>query len=258
MKRPESILAVVHDLKSPLLAIEHLSELLLEKQDEVSEDLRRDLELIHESAEEASDYLEKLTSSSALAVGDSSDASPERVDVREVVREVVDGLRPNAECKNQPLQYAVEGQGNSGYQVRGIPFQLREAVNNLVSNALKFSPPGKPVDVRVSREDGAVCVSVSDEGPGVREENQEQLFEPFQTGDPDPTGEEASTGIGLYIVKQIVQQHDGHVRITSAKGEGSTFKLVLPSVASASAFEESEQEHATSGRTARPDAKARV
>ncbi len=233
MERPEPILRVVHNLKSPLLAIERLSELLLRDEDQVPEDIRKDLELIRESATEASEYLKKLTSSAALREETASEAEMESVDVSQITEDVVDGLRPNAEHKDQMLQHSI-ADAHASYHVEGVPFQLREAVHNLVSNALKFSPRGERVDVQVGREEEAVTISVTDNGPGLRTENRGQLFEAFQTGSADPTGREESTGIGLYIVEQITQKHGGRVEIESEQGKGSTFKLLLPVASSSS------------------------
>jgi len=224
----ETLLAITHDIKNPLLAIRRLSERLLENSDSLPEDAQRRLELIHDSAEEASRYIEDLDVSSTLTAADEG-YSPEPVDLAELAREAVNGFRPNAECKSQTLHYTVcPSASDTDYTVLGDPLQLREAMNNLVSNALKFSPSGSPVEVRLRRATETVCFSVADEGPGLSRSEQERLFEPLFRADPDPTDGEHTTGVGLYIVKRIVEKHDGEVVVESEKGVGSTFRLKLP------------------------------
>jgi signal transduction histidine kinase len=84
------------------------------------------------------------------------------------------------------------------------------------------------VDVFVNRRNGAVQVTVADDGPGLSEKDQERMFAPFQRLGPTPTGGESSSGLGLYIVKQIADLHDGEIQVDSVPGEGSTFTLRLP------------------------------
>ena len=224
----ETLLTITHDIKNPLLAIRRLSERLLEDSDSLPEDARRRLALIHDSAEEASRYIEDLDVSSTLTAPDEG-YSPEPVDLAELTREVVNSFRPNAECKSQSLHYSVSpSASDADYTVRGDPLQLREAMNNLVSNALKISPSGSPVEVQVRRTTETVCFSVADEGPGVSRSEQKRLFEPLYQAGPAPTGEEETSGVGLYIVKRIVEKHDGEVDVESEKGVGSTFRLRFP------------------------------
>jgi len=225
----EKLLAIAHDLKSPLLGIRRLTERLLENEEDLPEGVRRRLKLIHDSAEEASTYLEDVNFSTTLAAMDTEEPSPEPVDVAEVAREVVGGFQTYAEGKSQSLTYTVAPSADrADCTVLGDSLQLREAMSNLVSNALKFSPSGSTVDVALRRTDEAVCFSVADEGPGLSSSEQERIFEPLSQGGPEPTAGEETTGIGLYIVKRIVEKHDGAVEVESEKGEGATFRLRLP------------------------------
>jgi signal transduction histidine kinase len=229
----EKLLAIAHDLKSPLLGIRRLSERLLESEDDLPEGVRRRLELIRDSAEEASTYLEDVNFSTTLAAIDTEDPPPEPVDVAEVAREVVDGLQTYAEGKSQTLHHTASPSADrTDYTVLGDSLQLREAMNNLVSNALKFSPSGSTVEVTLRRSDETVSFSVVDEGPGLTPSEQDRIFEPLSQAGPDPTDGEETTGIGLYIVNRIVEKHDGAVEVESEKGEGATFRLKLPAASS--------------------------
>ncbi|MFB6230396.1 MAG: sensor histidine kinase [Salinibacter sp.] len=214
--------SVTHELKNPLLAIERLASMVLERET-VSEDARRKLELIRDSAEEASSYLEEIDVSPAASGPEEIAAEP--VDVGDLARRVVESFQVHAEYKGQDLRCTVAGEE---CVVVGDAVRLREAMNNLVSNALKYSPRGERIDVRVEQADGAVRFSVSDNGPGLEEDEQEQLFEPFRQAGPEPTAGEGSSGLGLYVVKQVAERHGGTVELETAKGSGSTFVLELP------------------------------
>lgn len=227
----EELPAIIHDVKSPLLAIRRLTETVMEREDTLSEDVQRKLRLIHDAAVEASSVLEDLELSSDSDTPKKAEPFPEPVDMARIAGEVVQGFRPHAEYKDQALHYTVSQARNSDdYLIMGEPEQLREAMNNLVNNALKYSPLGEVVEVRVSRVGETVRFSVKDNGPGLTERDKDLLFEPFESAEPEPTGGETSTGIGLYIVDQIVEAHDGEVEVESEKGEGSTFTLRFPAV----------------------------
>jgi signal transduction histidine kinase len=212
-----------HDLKNPLFGIRALSEILLETEP-LPEKRERKLDLIRQSADETLHLIDDLLSTAANAA--QRDWAPEPIDLAGLTQWVVRGFEPQAERKEQTLSCTVDPDGPC--TVRGDRRKLREAVSNLVGNALKYSPPGEGVDVRVDRRDGAVQVAVSDDGPGLSERDQQRMFAPFQRLSPEPTGGEGSSGLGLYIVKQIVDQHEGTIEVESAPGEGSTFVLSLP------------------------------
>lgn len=219
-----------HDLKNPLFGIRALSEIVLESE-ALSDRGERKLNLIRESAEESLHLIDDLLATAASSARAGLD--PEPVDVKALVQWVVHSFEPQAERKGQDLRCSIP---DEKCVVRGDKRKLREAVANLVSNALKYSPPGEAVDVFVNRRNGAVQVAVEDDGPGLSKTDQERMFAPFQRLGPTPTGDESSSGLGLYIVKQVVDLHDGSIDVTTAPGEGSTFTLRLPIVVSDDSF----------------------
>ncbi len=106
--------------------------------------------------------------------------------------------------------------------------QLKQVMNNLISNALKFSPQGRHITVKVEKEGNTIVTKVIDEGPGIPAEEIPTLFKPFQrTSVPIPKGER-STGLGLAIAKKIVERHEGQIGVTSQVGKGSIFYFTLP------------------------------
>lgn len=217
------ISAVLHELKNPILAIERLSDILLEKDQQLSSDAKRKIELIYTSAKEASSYLEDLDFSSPPVLADDFSFAP--VDVSELADQVVERFQPHAEYKDQKLRRAEFAEKA---MVIGDEVRLQEAMKNIVNNALKYSPHGETVEVRVLDTGDEVRFSVSDSGPGLDEEDLDQLFKPFQRLSQQPTDGEVSLGLGLYLVNEIISRHDGEVDVETAKGEGSTFTLILP------------------------------
>lgn len=212
-----------HDLKNPLFGIRALSEIVLETES-LSPKSERKLNLIRESADETLHLIDELLATAASSAQSSVD--PEPVDVTALTQWVVRSFDPHAERKKQTLHYSVDAA--SPCVVEGDKRKLREAITNLVSNALKYSPPESEVEVVVASENGEVRVSVIDEGPGLSETDRQRMFAPFQRLTPEPTGGEGSSGLGLYIVKQIAELHEGRVEVESEVGQGSTFRLVLP------------------------------
>ena len=109
------------------------------------------------------------------------------------------------------------------------PAQVREAIDNLVSNAIKYSPIGGKITVAVSHEGEDTVIRISDQGPGLSPEDLGRLFGRFQRLSAKPTAGESSTGLGLSIVKRIIDMHGGHVTAQSpGPGQGSTFTVTLP------------------------------
>jgi signal transduction histidine kinase len=106
--------------------------------------------------------------------------------------------------------------------------RVGQMFDNVYTNAIKYSPRGKTIRVRLAAEDGCARVDVQDEGPGIASDEQAKLFSEFQTAGSRPTGDEGSTGLGLWIVKKIVEAHGGRVFMTSTPGEGSTVSFALP------------------------------
>jgi len=216
-----------HDLKNPLFGIRALAEIVLETE-ALSEKTERKLTLIRDSANETIGLIDDLLSMAANAAQRESDCQD--VDLAALSQWVVRSFDPQAERKQQDLSCVLLA--DEPCVVEGDKRKLREAISNLVSNALKYSPPGEDVTVRVDRRDDAVHVAVEDDGPGLNEKDQQRMFVPFQRLSAEPTGDEGSSGLGLYIVKQIVETHDGEIEVDSVPGEGSTFTLVLPATAS--------------------------
>jgi signal transduction histidine kinase len=225
--KSEILGTVAHDLKNPLGVIlgrtEILNELVARTPPEV-EPMRAQIGHIRDSATRLTEMVNSLIKD---AMNDALDITirGDAFDLAALVREVAAGNEALAARKGQTL--ALEAPDR--LTVTGDPDRLREAVDNLVSNAIKYSPPGSPVDVAVRPSEHAVEIAVRDFGPGLSPEDMDRLFGRFQRLSAKPTGGESSTGLGLFIVKRIVELHGGRVAATSeGVGRGATFSLVLP------------------------------
>ena len=155
----------------------------------------------------------------------------EPVDLSALVNEVAEANRPSAINKQQRV--AVSTPGHSDLTSCDAD-RIREAIDNLISNAIKYSPIGGKIDIVVDGDSDHIRISVSDEGAGLSPEDLDRLFGRFQRLSAKPTGGESSTGLGLSIVKRIVDMHGGEVTADSAgPGQGANFTIMLPVISEA-------------------------
>jgi signal transduction histidine kinase len=105
---------------------------------------------------------------------------------------------------------------------------LSEVLDNILSNAIKYSNKGTKIKVNIKYSDGMVLTEIIDNGIGIREEDLGSIFEPFKTTRNKPTNGEVSTGLGLTLVKKIITLHGGRIEVKSRENEGSTFYYYLP------------------------------
>jgi signal transduction histidine kinase len=149
----------------------------------------------------------------------------EPFDYAALVTDVVGANRPLAERKNQTIVLL----GLKTLPLNADQERLREAIDNLIGNAIKYSPVGGQIEVAITQEDGQAVCRVSDQGAGLSPEDMTRLFGRFQRLSAKPTAGEASTGLGLSIVKRIAELHRGSVTAASpGPGLGSTFSLLIP------------------------------
>jgi signal transduction histidine kinase len=149
----------------------------------------------------------------------------EPVDIAGLVSEVVDANQPLAANKQQAITVSAP----PNFVTMCDADRMREAIDNLVSNAIKYSPIGGKITVVVSHETDNTVIRIADEGAGLSPEDLGRLFGRFQRLSAKPTAGESSTGLGLSIVKRIIDMHGGEVIADSGgPGQGSTFTITLP------------------------------
>jgi len=151
------------------------------------------------------------------------------VDLSAVVSSATEGLRPMAAAKEIRLYLQLD---STVGQVSGDEVRLQQVVTNLISNAIKFTPNGGNVRIRLRRLEAFVQLTVTDTGKGIAPEFLPHVFDHFQQADASPTRKTGGLGLGLSIVRQLVELHGGTVRVTSeGEGLGSTFTVDIPLVA---------------------------
>lgn len=218
---------VAHDLKNPLGVILGRTEMLNEMfsmSPFPADNARGQLEHISQTARRLTDMVEELIADARADAVDISVRAYEP-DFGVLVEEVAESNRKLAQAKDQELIVDVE----PDLRVKADTERLREAVDNLVSNAVKYSPHGGRIAVTARREDGEAVARVTDQGPGLSPEDNDRLFGRFQRLSAKPTGGESSTGLGLSIAKRIVDLHKGRIFVeNSGDSGGAVFAIALP------------------------------
>ena len=213
----EFLQIVAHDLRNPLNAITQIAALLPPVEQEAAQSIRG-------TANEMVEIIDSMLDMAALEKG-KIQLRPVEADLVEVVAEVLERNRPHAQRK----QIALSLSAPEPCLARFDPGRIRQAVDNLVSNAIKFSPSGKKVSVTVKPSGAWWRVEVVDEGPGLTPEDQARLFQRYMRLSARPTGGESSIGLGLANARHLVELHGGHVGAESAgPGQGSRFWIELP------------------------------
>jgi ligand-binding sensor domain-containing protein/signal transduction histidine kinase len=228
--KSELLSIAAHDLRSPLQSVLGYAEMAALKTAAGSE-IRDFVSRIHRSADRMLGLVNGLLDSAALESG-RVQLRPERLDLAELAHSVVDAQRGAATRKGQDLVLDAAAPA----PVEADPERLREVLDNLVSNAVKYAPPLTAIAVRVTREDGRWVFDVTDQGPGLTEDDKARLFGRFQRLSARPTAGEPSSGLGLSIVKQLVELQGGRVWAESdGPGRGSRFAVALPEAPASSA-----------------------
>lgn len=223
--KTEMIRMASHDLRNPLNNIMGYTELLAMSLEET--DITSTQQMYLENLRNASETMRVLLEDLLTLERIESDRAAEwqSFDLGGLVAEVVESQLAGARLKQQALCF--ERPGNLP-PVQGSITQLRQAVANLVSNAIKYTPEGGHIVVMVRHERGRVAISVQDDGYGISPERQARIFERFYRAREPGTEHVSGTGLGLSLVKTVVERHEGRVWFSSVPGEGSTFGFWLP------------------------------
>ncbi|MCW8139262.1 MAG: PAS domain-containing protein [Planctomycetota bacterium] len=222
--RREFVANVSHELKTPLTAICGLVETMLDDDAMEAATQRRFLEKVQRQADRLATLVRDLLTLSRVEQEESTvERAP--LDLREPVLESLRGLALVAEEKGIAVEHAVPA---VAVPVVGERETLRQAVDNLLDNAVKYTPVGGRVWLRLRVEGDAAVVEVQDTGIGIDPRDQGRVFERFYRVDKARSRELGGTGLGLSIVKHVALTHGGEVSVDSALDEGSTFRIRLP------------------------------
>lgn len=222
--RRDFVADVSHELKTPLTSIKAYVETLIDGA--VDDPVARApfLEKIHANADRLTKLVADILDISRLESSPRDDIR-ERLDLNKLVERVAAQFRDRAQKRKVQLEFTRSAQPAEAVV---NDHDLSEAVENLIDNAIKYTPSEGRVVVSVARDDGQVSIAVSDNGIGIPKESLPRVFERFYRVDQARSRELGGTGLGLSIVKHVALRHGGKVEAESELGKGSTFRITLP------------------------------
>ena len=222
--KDEFLATLSHELRTPLNAVLGWAQLVRARA-RTPQEVADGLATIERNARAQAQIIDDLLDMSRIVSGKMRlDVQP--IDLAALVESAVDGVRPAAEAKAIRLQTTLDRRAGA---IQADPGRLQQVLWNLLSNALKFTPRDGAVHVTLAREDAHVELNVNDTGQGIRPEFLPYLFDRFRQGDASTTREHRGMGLGLSIVKSIVEMHGGTVTARSdGDGQGAAFIVRLP------------------------------
>ncbi|MCP4152701.1 MAG: hypothetical protein GY757_33510 [bacterium] len=218
-----------HDLKNPLQVIKGFTYLLQMKLKKKKLSFS-ELQAINTSVDKMVYLISELMDTASIESGKMK-LNKTWLSLSSLTNSVILGNLNLAAKKSQDIVYYHDSKDEEKCEqcmVYADKMALRQVIENLVSNAIKYSPLGKPIHVSVENTGETLSLKIKDEGPGLTDEDKKNLFKQFRRLSAKPTGGESSTGLGLSICKKFVEMHDGTVYVESEIGKGSTFIVQLP------------------------------
>jgi signal transduction histidine kinase len=216
------IATVSHDLKQPLSAIRGFVELLRLK-NKFNDESRDFCTRLENSIDNMQQLIDDQLDLARIQSG--NDLEITHLDLHMILNECVNNHRPQASKKHMTLRYAPP---STNQRIRGDETRIKQIFNNLINNAVKYTPPEGEINIEVENRGSVVRVTIRDTGLGIGPEDQSRVFERFYRVRRPETESIEGTGLGLAIVKKLVEAHSGKIRLESKLGEGTTFFVTLP------------------------------
>lgn len=226
--KSDFVTTVSHDLRSPLTSILGYLE-LLSRSGSLNKSQQEYADRIVGSVKSITGLITDLLELGKIEAGFDQEREPTALDM--VVFTAIENLRPQWESKSLRVRAHA---GPELPMVRGNPLRLRQLVNNLIENAVKYTPEDGRITVSLEADDDVLVLRVADTGIGIPAKDQPHVFEKFYRTD-EAIDHYVGTGLGLSIVKGIVDQHQGRIWVESQEGRGTTFTVMLPAIASGDA-----------------------
>jgi len=214
-----------HDLRSPIAVIKGYAELFMEgMMGDLGDDQKKAIRAMAGHCDKMLALINDLLDVSAI---ESGHLAMERKDI-----DLTAYLKANVQdnmllAKAKSIEFVPEIPEDLP-TIPMDPNRIDQVINNLITNAIKFSKPGSRIVLRAVLLEGAVSISVTDQGPGIPREEISKIFQYFGKTNVLPTAGEKSTGLGLAIAKRLVEAHGGKIGVASQPGQGSTFTFTLP------------------------------
>ncbi len=230
--KDEFVSIASHELRTPMTAIKSYLWMALNQSDQkIKEPLKKYLDISYNSTERLIRLVNDMLTVSRIE-RNKIEINKESVDITEIVQLVFDELKISADEKHITFTFTKEEKKK--YMAKGDREKLREVFQNLIGNALKFTPEKGSITVHIGNSGKMVTLSVTDTGSGIRKEEQRKLFKKFSKIEYSYSkhSSQPGTGLGLYISKQIISLHNGTIEVQSDIDKGSTFTVLLPEILS--------------------------
>ena len=226
--KDEFVLTASHELRSPLTSVQGFAELLLLEREKLTPKQAETVEVILDNTRHLVRLLNDLLD---LARSDAGRLTirPEQTGATGLIEDAVRTMRAQLDARGQKLSLEIEPDLP---QIEADRDRIRQVLVNLLTNANEYCPQGAKIGVKARRVDAEVEIDVIDDGPGIPEQQLEHIFERFSRGDAGETQRVGGTGLGLAISKSLIDLHGGTIGAESTPGEGSTFRIRLPTIAS--------------------------
>ncbi len=219
---------ITHDLKTPVARIQGLTELILRKgygKNEITlhtQDIDT-LKHILRSTEELNHFISTILDISKFE-SNQLKLNLESKDINLLIEQSVERFKTNSNSKNIKVHLELEPL----FPIKVDGDLISKAINNLIDNAIKYSTSNSTINIRSQEENNSIIISITDQGIGMSEDEQKNLFSRFYRAKNDATANISGTGLGLYLSKYFVEAHQGSLSVESVKDKGSTFKMILP------------------------------
>lgn len=228
MDHERAMSLIVHDLRSPISTIQSANQLLVDDPEQAAAYMAADFpNMVQGNCEKMLTIIDELLEVSRMKVG-AIQIKLEPVRLNVLMKTAFQSFAPMAKKKGIKLTSSIP---EIIPAVSADPLKISQILDNLISNALKFSPKGATVHLSLEVVAGSVLMKITDSGQGIPPQEMGKLFKEFSKLSPRPTGGERSTGLGLAITKKLVEAHGGKIEVDSTEGKGTTFAVVLPSAA---------------------------
>ncbi|WP_423149118.1 sensor histidine kinase [Rubrolithibacter danxiaensis] len=214
------LLSVTHELKSPLASIKLYLETILKREldrDQIKSFLQNSLKDI----ERLDDLVENMLIATKIE-NESYSFPKEKFNFSTLVEKVADRLQVHT-CKTQTIKAEIE----PGLFVEGDKFALTSVVTNLIENAVKYSPPCSDIEVKVWKNSSNIHFEVADKGIGINDEEKTRIFEKFYRVGSEDTRKTKGTGLGLFIVKQVLNHHQAQIKVKNNVPSGTIFEVIF-------------------------------
>lgn len=219
-RKTEFLATLAHELRNPLAPIKTGIELLRRSYD----GMRSTIDMMERQLGNMVRLIDDLLDVSRISSGKIV-LQKERVDIKSAIRDALDASYPLIEAQGHTLKVALS---KEAIYVEGDKTRLSQIIGNLLNNAAKYTPQGGVIEVSLTSDRSRAIISIADTGIGIPEEHQEEIFDMFAQVDKALERSKEGLGIGLALVKRLVELHRGNIAVKSATGEGSTFTVEFP------------------------------